>query len=119
MDEHEIEAQIQQSGPVAPRLKPEDIDAVIVDEQYYLFPGTTLTVCCLTLENGFCVIGDSAPVSRENFNAEVGRQVARSEARNKIWQLEGYLLRERLHQSAINAALLADDKPYHPPDRQS
>ena len=100
MDEQEIETAIQQTEPVAQRLRPEDIDAVIVNEQYHLFEGTALTVCCLTLRNGFCVIGDSAPVSPANFNAEIGRQVARSEARNKIWQLEGYLLKQRMSETS-------------------
>ena len=63
-----------------------------------MFPGTTLTVCCLTLENGYTVTGESAAVSPENFDEEIGRKIARAEARDKIWALEGYLLRERLHE---------------------
>ena len=63
---------------------------------YHVFPGTTLTVCCLILENGFTVTGQSAAASPENFDEEIGRKIARADAREKIWQLEGYLLRERL-----------------------
>lgn len=98
MDERAIEQEIQARGLTAPRLTPDDLDAKIVNEQYVVFAGTTLTVCCLTLENGFTVTGESAAASPENFDAEVGRKIARAEARDKIWQLEGYLLRERLHQ---------------------
>lgn len=36
-------------------------------EAYYVFPGTTLTVCALTLRNGFQVVGESAAASPENF----------------------------------------------------
>lgn len=98
MDEREIESAIQAAGATAPRLTPSDIDAAIVGEQYHQFDGTTVTVCCLTLRNGYCVIGESAAASPENFNAEIGRQVARSEARNKIWALEGYRLKQELFE---------------------
>ena len=90
------ESEIQAKGLNAPRLRPSDIDATIADEQFHVFPGTTLTVCCLTLRNGFTVCGESAAASPENFDVEIGRKIARENARNKIWPLEGYLLRERL-----------------------
>ncbi|MBL8209031.1 MAG: hypothetical protein JNM09_32840, partial [Blastocatellia bacterium] len=51
-DEQAIEAEIQAKGLNAPRLSPEKIDAVITGEDYHVFPGTTLTVCCLKLRNG-------------------------------------------------------------------
>lgn len=93
----EIEDEIQAKGLNAPRIRPADIDAAVVSHQYCLFPGTTVTVCCLTLRNGFSVIGESAAASPENFDAEIGRKVAFENAKQKIWALEGYLLRERLH----------------------
>ena len=95
-DEQAIEAEIQAKGLNAPRLSPEKIDAVITGEDYHVFPGTTLTVCCLKLRNGFQVTGESAAVSPENFDVELGKKIARSNARDKIWALEGYALRERL-----------------------
>lgn len=95
-DEKAIEKEIQDKGLNAPRLKPSDIDAAILTEQFHVFPGTTMTVCCLTLQNGFNVIGESAAASPENFDQEIGRKVARENARNKIWALEGYLLRSKL-----------------------
>lgn len=92
-----LEKEIQALAPTAPRLTPDDIDAVIVGEDYHQFPGTVLTVCVLKLRNGFTVTGESAPVSAANFSAVMGRKIARENAREKIWVLEGYLLRERLH----------------------
>jgi hypothetical protein len=96
MSEQAIENEIQAKGLNAPRLNPAYIEMAIVDEQYHVFEGTTVTVCCLHLRNGYCVIGESAAVSSENFDAEIGRKIARENAREKIWALEGYLLKERL-----------------------
>jgi len=95
----EIEKEVQAKGLNAPRLNPDMIDAAIVSEQYHVFPGTTLTVCALTLRNGFIVTGESAAASPANFDQAIGRKIARENARNKIWQLEGYLLRERLSEA--------------------
>jgi hypothetical protein len=92
-DEAAIESEIQRKGLNAPRLKPEDIDGQIEKEDFYVFPGTTLTVCALTLRNGFLVTGESAAASPENFDQEIGRKIARDNARNKIWAFEGYTLR--------------------------
>ena len=95
--ESEIEKEIVDKGLTAPRLTPQLIDAVIAGEQYHVFEGSCLTVCCMTLRNGFTVTGESACASPENFNVELGRKIARENARNKIWQLEGYLLKQRLY----------------------
>ena len=96
MQEYEVEQQVQHKGLTAPRITPSHIDKQIVGEDYHVFPGTTVTVCCLHLRNGFTVVGESACASAENFNAELGSQIAKSNARHKIWALEGYLLRQHL-----------------------
>lgn len=97
--EAEIEKEIVYKGLTAPRVTPERIDSVIASEAYHVFEGSCLTVCCLTLTNGFTVTGESACASPANFNAELGRKIARGHARDKIWALEGYALRERLAAS--------------------
>lgn len=97
MTEDQIEDEIQAKDLLAHRITPEDIDTAIKSEAYHVFEGTTLTVCCLTLQNGFNVTGESACASPENFNAELGRKIARANAREKIWTLEGYLLKQWLH----------------------
>ncbi len=94
--EDSIEQEIKNKGLNAPRLTPQDIDATIVGEQFHVFPGTTLTICALTLQNGFHVTGESAAAIPENFDAEIGKKIARDNARHKIWALEGYLLRSKL-----------------------
>ena len=102
IDEQAIETEIQAKGLNAPRLSPDKIDAVVVGEDYHVFPGTTLTVCCLRLRNGFTVTGESAAASPENFDVDLGKKIARSNARDKIWALEGYLLREHLFSRQEN-----------------
>ncbi len=96
--EKELEKEIQDKGLNAPRLTPQLIDDAVIDTDYYVFPKTQLTVCCLTLKNGFTVTGESACASPENFNKEIGEKIAFDNARNKIWALEGYLLKQRLSE---------------------
>lgn len=95
-DEAAIEAEIRAKGLTAKRVTPKMVGAEIAGEAYYRFPGTCLTVCCLTLRNGYEVTGESACASPENFNEEVGRKVARANAREKIWALLGFRLRDEL-----------------------
>lgn len=97
-DDTQIEQMVQESGAAAPRLTPDHIDAKIVNAYFHVVPNTTLTICVLTLDNGFTVTGESAAASPANFNEEIGQKIAFDNARAKIWQLEGYLLRERLHE---------------------
>ena len=96
--EQSTEQMIQEKGLNAPRLTPQLIDEAIVDEAYYVFPGTTTTICRLTLKNGYSTIGESAAVSLANFDEEIGRKIARENARDKIWVLEGYLLKQKLFE---------------------
>lgn len=96
MSELQIESEIQAKGLTAPRVTPSLLDSKIIGEQYYVFPGTTVTIALLELENGFTVTGESACASPENFDEEIGRKIARQQARDKIWALEGYLLKEIL-----------------------
>lgn len=113
-----IEQEILAKGLTAPRVTPADIEANISSEHYFtaadgvggafastfgfpsvpvtLAPLVNLTFCVLVLRNGFTVTGESACASPENFDAEVGRRIARANAVNKIWPLMGYELRSKL-----------------------
>ncbi len=108
--ELEIENEIQEKGLNAPRLTPDMIDSVIVNEVYETYSGTTLTVCVLFLKNGFTTVGHSSAVSLENFDAEIGRKIAKDNARNEIWKLEGYLLKEKLFQERRKNPLMRELK---------
>ena len=100
MNDDQIEQEIQDKGLTAPRITPEQVDAAIISEDYHVFPDSTVTIALLKLENGFTVTGESACASPENFDAELGRKIARAQARDKIWALMGYALRQKLHEAA-------------------
>lgn len=116
MNDNQIEQEIQDKGLTAPRVTPADIEANITSEFYFtaadgleganghrptsMRAGTALgllTFCVLVLRNGFTVTGESACASPENFDAELGRKIARQNAVAKIWPLMGYELKQRLH----------------------
>lgn len=112
-DQH-LEAAIVAAGAnVAPRITPADIEANIASEHYFTaanghnavsvdcirdwqHPLSLLTFCVLVLRNGFTVTGESACASPENFNAEIGRRIARENAVSKVWPLMGYALKNKL-----------------------
>lgn len=116
MTDQSIEQEIQAKGLTAPRVTPADIEANIDTEFYFtgkeaflanhylddtapaLESLSLLTFCVLVLRNGFTVTGESACASPENFDAELGRQIARQNAVAKVWPLMGYALKERLNQ---------------------
>lgn len=97
----------------APRITPADIEANIVNEYYFIAGNAIenaipehfetldcLTFCVLVLKNGFTVTGESVCASPANFDAELGRKIARQNAINKVWPLMGYELKQRLHDAA-------------------
>lgn len=97
----EIEQEIQDKGLNAPRVTLDSIEDKIITEDYHVFPGTTVTVCALTLRNGYVVIGHSAAASPKNFDEELGKKIARQKCIDEMWALEGYLLKEDLSREEV------------------
>lgn len=114
-----IEREIIEKVLTAPRVTPADLERNIVSEHYFTAadgvngsilrnghheyveindPSSlrTLTFCVLVMRNGFSVTGESACVSQENFDAEIGRKIARNNAIDKLWPLLGYELLSKL-----------------------
>ena len=91
----DVEEEIQAKGLTAPRVTPEHIESVI-GKVLYKRMTDTLTICVICLRNGFTVTGESACASPENFDKELGEKIAFEDAKSKIWQLEGYLLKNKL-----------------------
>jgi len=82
------------ANATAPRVTLESMTAKIVSETYYRH--SLLTICVLEMENGFYVVGESAPASAANYDANLGNKFAYENAIRQLWKLEGYLLRDRL-----------------------
>ncbi len=78
-----------------PRVKPEDLEAQVKDVSY--FRDGTLTVCVVTTQNGFKLVGESACAHPDLYNEELGQKLARENAMRKLWPLMGYELRSKLH----------------------
>lgn len=83
-----------------PKIEPTDLDKAIVSETYHVFPGSCLTVCVLTLFNGFTVTGESACADPGNFKADIGQTISRRNAKDKIWSLLGFQLKTKLDMIA-------------------
>lgn len=106
-DDVAIEARIKAKGLTAARVTPAQIDALMVGVtvQTHHFPGTTTTVAMAFLPNGFSVgFGMSACASPQNFDAEEGvknsTDNALRDAREQLWKLEGYALKQQLSEDA-------------------
>ncbi|MGR3484060.1 MAG: Gp49 family protein [Paracoccaceae bacterium] len=74
------------------KVTDEEVDAEVVAADYHVFPGTSLTVCVLQLRNGYTVTGESACADPRAFDAELGKQIARANARSKVWGLLAFRL---------------------------
>lgn len=122
---------------IAPRITEADLEAEITSEHFFtaqhgrngamdagaysgrekplkgdadLLPLSLLTICVLVLRNGYTVTGTSACASPANFDADVGKRLARQDAVRQVWPLLGYALRDRLHHApAVHAAVVALD----------
>lgn len=127
-NDHQVEQEIKAKGLTAPRITQADIEDNIVGVHFFtamngrsgaikdgvyagqeraqpynadLQPLKLLTFCVLVLENGFTVTGESACASPENFDAEIGRKIARQNAVAKVWPLMGYELRSKLAAAPV------------------
>ena len=67
-----------------------------VDRIVY-FRDDILTIAVVTTVNGFKLVGQSACADPANYNQELGEKIAREDAIKQLWAIEGYLLRESLH----------------------
>lgn len=100
MNEQELEEYLEARTKAA-RVTTQMIDAIIKDATYTVLPSGKVMVCEITLLNGFTVRGEAAVVSKENFIESIGQNISYRNARNKIWELKGYLLQEDIHRGNI------------------
>ena len=124
MNDQQIESEILAKNLTARRITPADLESTIAYEAYFTaehgiegamsrlqLPGhqivatlNQVTICCLVLKNGTKIIGvNTGPVSPGNFDADLGRKLARSNATDQIWPMLGYELRTKLAEENSNA----------------
>ncbi len=77
-----------------PKVTKDSIEGKIAKIDYLVLPDSTVTLCNITLKNGYSVRGESACVDPRNFNVEIGKGLAYKQAFDRLWPLEGYLLAE-------------------------
>lgn len=99
------ERDLVKRGLTAPRLTPDDINAVIAEQYYTTIGDTKHVICLLVLKNGFTVSGENACASPENWREDIAREMAYKQARDKVWELEGYLLKQKLYEEKLNSEL--------------
>lgn len=83
------------------KITQEHIDAIIVSKTFIVLPDGVTTICQLILKNGFSVLGSSACVDPANFDLQMGRDIAFKNAQDKVWELEGYLLKEEMFRASV------------------
>lgn len=110
-----LERQIQAKASAAPRVTPADIENEIAAEFYFTAADGVLgqsemgtrpaawtnldqvTICTLVLRNGAKVLGvNYGAIDRAEHDAGKGREAARAAAVDKVWELLGFRLRDKL-----------------------
>lgn len=105
MNEAAVEQRIADLGLTAPRVTPAMIEDLLQGVTYstHVVPGTITTLASAVMPNGFvlCTV-HSAAASPENFNPSLGIEIAINKAsaaaREKLYEFEGYRLKQALHE---------------------
>lgn len=90
-----------QEAPIPNQVTITDLQAKVQASTYCRLPDSTTTVCQITLENGYTVVGTSACVDPALFNRAMGERIAFDNAFQQLWALEGYLLKQRRYEAGI------------------
>jgi hypothetical protein len=113
MELDKVEAAL--ASRTAPRVTKDAIEAAIARVDYHVLPGNEVspgervTICQITLHNGFDVRGESACVDPANFDKDLGEHYSYEDAFKKLWPLFGFALAERLHAARASVPQPADD----------
>jgi hypothetical protein len=90
-----------QENIIPNRITVADLNSKVKSSTYTRLPDSTTTVCQITLINGFTLIGTSACVDPANFNQAIGEKIAYDNAFEKLWDLEGYMLKQRRFEAGL------------------
>ena len=77
----------------------------LVDDVEYVHQGL-LTICTITLKNGYKLAGTSVCVDNQNYDPLIGNNCAFANALDKLWELESYLLKQKIYESQNNKVTL-------------
>lgn len=68
-----------------------------IDKVESMTMGEKTTVTQITLKNGFIITESSSCVDPKNYSMEIGEEINLEHAKNKIWELLGFLLQTAYH----------------------
>jgi hypothetical protein len=74
------------------KLTIEKLQSLVKSTGYFNLEDTTTTICALETLSGFIIIGKSACLNIEDFDAEIGKKIAYDNAIEQLWELEGYYI---------------------------
>lgn len=97
----ELQAQADAKG--AAFVNESKLKASIAKVDFIVHPGSQLTICVVTMVNGYTVTGESACADPKMFNAEIGEKFAFAAAERKIWPLLGYALKDELYKAGAGS----------------
>lgn len=101
-EKHKSSLQVTDEAAAAVQKTPHrvSLDSIMskVEHTDYINPDRHphMTICLITMENGFVLVGKSTPADPQNFDAELGKKFAKDDALRHAWPLEAYLLLERM-----------------------
>lgn len=67
------------------------------------------TIVACKLPNGFVIVESSSCVDPANYDEDMGVDICMKNIENKLWELEGYLLQNKLYMDGITFDDKADD----------
>lgn len=97
----ELQAQADAKGAVF--VNESKLKASITKVDFFVHPGSQLTICVVTMVNGYTVTGESACADPKMFNEEIGQKFAFAAAERKIWPLLGYALKDELYKAGAGS----------------
>lgn len=80
------------------RVTQNQINTILEEAEYEVFHKIFGKQCIVVakLKNGFTVVGESACIDPNNYDEQIGFDLAKKRIENRLWELEGYALQKCL-----------------------
>lgn len=85
---------------MANKVKKEQIEEILQNSRVHvstLFEKVALV--SVQLPNGFVITETSGAVDKENYDLEIGKEICMKKIKDKLWELEGYVLQNKLNNN--------------------